>query len=110
MSKKEKKELTDRQKSFVDHIASGKLSGAEAARRSGYASTSARITASRLKNNERIKQAIAGRRYEISRKYGYDGDLMAEDLLTVINNPKSDAKQMIKAIRELGHLLGLYPN
>lgn len=104
------KGLTDRQQSFVGHITSGQLSGAEAARRSGYALKSARITASRLKNNETIKQAIADRRHEISRKYGYDSQVMAEDLLAVINNQKSDAIQMIKAIRELGHLLGLYPN
>jgi phage terminase small subunit len=110
MSKKEKEGLTERQQSFVDHITSGKLLGAEAARRSGYASASARIAASRLKNNEKIKQAIADRRHEMSRKHGFDGDLMAVDLLAVINNPKSDTIQMIKAIRELGHLLGLYPN
>lgn len=103
------KELTVRQQSYVDHMTSGKLSGAEAARRSGYASTSARITASRLKNNEKIKQAIAGRRQELSRKYGYDCHTMAEDLLAVINNPKSDTIQMIQAIRELGQLFGLYP-
>jgi phage terminase small subunit len=104
------KELTVRQQTYVDHMTSGKLSGAEAARRSGYASTSARITASRLKNNEKIKQAIADRRHELSRKYGYDCHIMAEDLLAVINNPKTGAVEMIKAIRELGLLFGLYPN
>lgn len=47
--------------------------------------------------------------HEMSRKHDFDGDLMAEDLLAVINDPKSDPLQTIKAIRELGLLCGLYP-
>jgi len=52
------KALSGRQREFAIHMATGEVSGAEAARRAGYSEKTARLQATRLLTKDNVKAAI----------------------------------------------------
>lgn len=81
---------------------------AAAARKAGYSSKRAKVTACELLKVPAVQAAIDGVRAERRASLGYSSEKAALDLMRAINAPSSNVAQRIAAIRELGRLLGLY--
>ena len=100
--------LNFREQKFVEQYLIAP-NGAKAARAAGYTSN-ASSQASRLLRRERIRNAIERVRMNLAERNGIDQDKIVEMLLqsyTEASN-KGNAMDMLKAVREIGLLCGLY--
>lgn len=111
------KEITDKQKRFVDEYLID-LNGKQAAIRAGYSEKTAEVQASRLLSNVKVKEEISKRQLVISAKFELNRETMIKELIEVMNSCKKegiDGKGVIKdrgnwnkAIDLLNKLGGLY--
>jgi len=102
-------ELTTRQEAFAQHfVITG--SGAEAARRAGYAPVCARVTASRLLTKANVQAEIAAERRAHERTIGTSREQVAAELMDVVDlaRERGDVRGMIAALREVGLVCGYY--
>jgi phage terminase small subunit len=100
--------LSARQERFVEEVTSDLGPSSEAAKRAGYANSSAKVVACRVLQHPKIQEAIERKKARLAECFDMDRDILAEMYLSVINNPNTPVKPQIKAVRELGLLMGLY--
>ena len=71
--------LTAKQERFVQEIVAGE-SGAESARRAGYAEASANVQASQNLSKPNIAEAIAQSRHEVARQAGITAERLFKEM------------------------------
>ncbi len=100
--------LTPKQRAFVDQYVLCR-SGAEAARRAGFAISSARITASQLLTKPNVKAALALKEAELRRAAKIDRNYVVQEILTGIAVAKQNMRggEIISGWMHLACLLGL---
>lgn len=101
--------LNSRQKKFVDEFV---LCGnaTEAARRAGYSTTSAKVRACRLTEDNRIASAIAVKQAENAAKLELTREDVLNGLLEAVKLAKEQANPaaLVSAWREIGRVIGCY--
>jgi phage terminase small subunit len=102
--------LTAVQQRFVDEYTANPANAAEAARKAGYKASRAKVTACELIKHPKIAEAIKRQRAQIREQTNYNRDMAINDLLEVINNSGTRARDKILAVRTVAELLGLYPD
>ena len=98
--------LNAKQRKFVKwYITTG--IGSEAAIRSGYSSTTARATASRLLKNEEVMEAIEE---ELNNKYGFipDAKEVIELWSDIMRNPEEKTSNRLAASSYLAKIKGMF--
>lgn len=100
--------LTERQRTFVNHVVRDKLNYAAAARQAGFANTNSAVQA--LVKNAKVAHAIAVEREEFARasqmtkKKVIDGFMEAIDMARL----KADPMVMVAGWREVAKMCGFY--
>ncbi len=100
--------LTPKQAAFVENYMTCR-SGAEAARRAGFAISSARITASQLLTKPNVKAALALKEAELRRAAKIDRNYVVKEILTGIAVAKQNMRggEIISGWMHVARLLGL---
>ena len=101
--------LTPKQRAFADEYMIC-CNGAEAARRAGYAKSSARITASRLLTNANIKAELSLKQAELAQKAEITQLRVVNVLLNgiAIAESKLDASTVMRGWLEISKMLDLH--
>ena len=101
--------LKERQTKFIAEFILNPNASA-AARAAGYAESSARVTASRLLSNNKIKGAIALKKHHIAQEYEITKKTVINELLGAAEmaRVKNDAGSMIRAWCEIAKIMGFY--
>ena len=106
---KASKELTGRQKLFVENfLATG--NGTQAAIAAGYAESGARVRAHRLTKDSRVQKALQARQSADATRLSTQREDVIQGLLEAIQDAKAqrDPVAMISGYREIGRMLGFY--
>lgn len=105
----EKRQISSRQKQFVDEYSVSR-NGASAAARAGYSKPSAKVTAARLLTKANVRAALAVREAENAQALGVTRERVLAEVQAAINvaTGKGDAMAMIAGWREVAKLCGYY--
>ena len=101
--------LTTRQLAFVEHyLVCGNAT--EAARRAGYATGSAKVTASRLLANANLQTVLRARQDALGAEHRLSRACVVHEVLKAIDMArcKSDHGTMIRGLSEIARMLGFY--
>jgi phage terminase small subunit len=99
------KELTDLQERWVDEYLKD-LNATAAAKRAGYAESSASVSGHRNITNDKVKKVIAERRAARQKRTELSQDLVIEMLLREAREADSDGAR-VSALKWLGEHLGM---
>lgn len=100
-----KGELNEQQKKFAEHYhETGNAT--QSAILAGYSADTASSQGSRLANNVKVKRYLAKLREEEGVEFDMDLDLAIEELVKMIQDPKTRANNKLEAINTLATLKG----
>ncbi len=102
--------LNPRRQRFIEEYTAAPANAAAAARKAGFSTSRAKVTACELLKNPDVKQAIEQEQIRFRAQIEYTRENAVQDLMQIIRGNTSAATHKIAAIRELGKLYGLYPN
>ncbi len=100
--------LTTAQERFTEEYLASPANAAEAARRAGYSTRRAKVTACELLKHPAVKARIEQGRDAIREQRAVDRDQLTNKLLAVCQSPEAQPLEIVRAVRELGLLHGLY--
>jgi phage terminase small subunit len=101
--------LTTAQERFTEEYLASPANAAEAARRAGYSTRRAKVTACELLKRPAVKARIEQGQAAIRAQRAVDREELTAKLLAVCTAPRATALETVRAVRELGLLHGLYP-
>jgi phage terminase small subunit len=101
--------LTTAQERFTEEYLASPANAAEAARRAGYSTRRAKVTACELLQHPAVKARIEQGRKAIREQRAVDREQLTHQLLSVCRSPEAQPLEIVRAVRELGLLHGLYP-
>jgi phage terminase small subunit len=101
--------LTTAQERFTEEYLASPANAAEAARRAGYSTRRAKVTACELLKRPAVKARIEQGQAAIRAQRAVDRDQLTHQLLAVCRSPEAQPLEIVRAVRELGLLHGLYP-
>ncbi len=102
---KQNRELTEKQRLFVEHYLAG-MNGTEAAIAAGYSPTSAHDMASRTLKVPRVQELIKATRMRALKKAGITTEYVIWKLVEIVETGKDAHK--VQALKLLGAYLGMF--
>ncbi len=94
---------------FIDEYLAAPANVAEAARRAGYSPRRAKETACELLKLPAVRERVAAGQAAIRGQRSLDRDRLSERLLALCQSENATGLEVVRAVRQLALLHGLYP-